>query len=108
MKSYNPFERIKEIDIKLKPLEDEEKEFMRKKYKIKPKRYTDVESEIFLLAIEKLNIKKVINYFKEEFDKVEKTYPEHYWRWQFYAKKLNPNVKVEQMKGHKINKEVLK
>ena len=98
MKSYNPFERIKEIESKLLPLENEEKEFMKKKYKIKPKRYTDVESEIFLLVIEKLQIEKLISYFQEKFDKVEKKYPEHYWRWQFYGKVLCPDKIIGEIK----------
>lgn len=91
MKGYNPYVRIREIDEKLKLLEVKEKGFMDKKYKVKPREYTQLESEIFLLAIEKLQIEKVIKYFVGQFDKIEKKYPEHYWRWQFYGKVLNPD-----------------
>lgn len=88
MKGYNPYERIKEIDEKFKILEVKEKDFMKKKYKIKPRKYIQLESEIFFLAIEKLQIEKVIKYFIKQFDKIEDEYPEHYWRWQFYGKIL--------------------
>jgi len=91
MKNYNPYERIREIDEKLKILEVKEKDFMKKKYKIKPREYTNLESEIFTLVIEKLQIEKVIKYFIYQFDKIEKKYSEHYWRWQFYGKILNPD-----------------
>ena len=91
MKEDNPFKRIKEIDERLKILEVKEKVFMEKKYKIKPREYTNLESEIFLLAIERLQIERVIKYFINQFDKIEKKYPEHYWRWQFYGKVLNPD-----------------
>jgi hypothetical protein len=90
-KGYNPYKRIEEIDEDLKILEAEEKEFMKKRYKSKPRRYLNVEKKIFFLVIEKLQIEKCLNYFNKEFKIIEKKYPEHYWRWQFYGKILNPD-----------------
>ena len=95
MIKFNPHKRLEKINEELYLLEKEEKQFMMKKYKSKPKRYIDVESSIFFLAIEKMQIEKTINFFKVEFDKIAKKYPEHYWRWQFYAKILNPDKKQE-------------
>jgi len=94
MKIYNPYKRIKEINEELKPLELEESKFMedmKKKPKLKSKRYIEVERDIFYLVIELKEIEKVIHYFQKKFNKIEKKYPEHYWRWQFFAKILNPD-----------------
>ena len=97
-KRFNPYERIKKINEELYLLEKEEKQFMMKKYKFKPKRYIDIENSIFFLVIEKIQIEKVINFFRVKFDKVNKKYPEHYWRWQFFAKILNPDKIIEENK----------
>ena len=91
MVKFNPHKRLEKINEELYLLEKEEKQFMMKKYKSKPKRYIDVESSIFFLVIEKMQIEKTINFFKVEFDKIAKKYPEHYWRWQFFGKCLFPD-----------------
>ncbi len=95
MMRYNPHKRLKEINDELCLLEKEERRFMMKKYKSKPKRYIDVERIIFFLVMEKMQIEKVINFFRYDFEKIAKKYPKHYWRWQFFGKSLFPDLKSE-------------
>ena len=99
----NPHKRIEEIDKELKPLEEKEQYYKNKRLTSKQwkemRAYEEVKSSIFFLVIEREIIRKTIKYFKGEFNKIEKKYPEHYWRWQFFAKILNPDKIIEEIKN---------
>ena len=62
---FNPYQRIKEIDAELEPLELREKAFMNKGFKRKPFELEKIEQTIFFLVIEKNHIEKTINYFEK-------------------------------------------
>ena len=91
----NVHERIKEINKELLSLEEKEKYYKTLKITSRQHKeredYEDVKSSIFFLVMERQIIQKTIDYFKKEFKRVEKEYPEHYWRWQFYGKILSPD-----------------
>ena len=91
----NPYERIEEINKELKPLEEKEQYYKNKRLTLKRykerKEYDEVKSKIFFLVMERLIIQDTIKYFKKEFNRIEKKYPEHYWRWQFFYKILFPD-----------------